>query len=65
MLKLTRRVHEVISVYEGDRKIMDIIVTAIRGQQVTLGLPADKTISFVRAELTQNARGPVDEPANR
>lgn len=55
MLSLTRRIDESIVIFEGNRKIAEIIITGVRGRQVRLGLDAEKSITFLRGEV-------VDQP---
>ncbi len=62
MLVLTRRVDEVLVIYEGNRKIAEVTLLGVRGQQARLGLEASRDITFVRAELIGEGIVKVSEP---
>jgi carbon storage regulator len=60
MLVLSRRVGERIVIGEG---LAEVLVTAVRGDRVTLGVSAPREVPVRRAELTP--RRPDDDDGRR
>jgi len=55
MLNLTRRPNESIVITTADGQEIKVIVLGVKGNQVRLGIAADKSVEILRTELLENA----------
>lgn len=55
MLNLTRRPNESIVITTADGQEIEVVVLGVKGNQVRLGIAADKSVEILRAELLDDA----------
>lgn len=64
-LGITRKENEIVNLYVDGKRIVEVFVSAVRGNSVSLVFDADSSVTILRSEIDPNHQGNKQKEAIR